>query len=126
MKFRYIVLTGIVTLTIASVMLLPDIFSQLKNTPEINYYKSQPDLAYTVFSGCKPHPDNVDNCYAAYSAAVYLADSEDCSPAGKEIKRRFKRLVEHSKEEYITEEINSDCEINRKQSLFEKWVEKIK
>jgi len=126
MKFRYIVLTGFVTLSIASVMLLPGIFSQLKNTPGINYYKSHPDVAYTVFSGCKSHPDNIDECYAAYSAAVYLADSGDCSPAGKEIKRRFKRLVEHSKEEYITEEITSECEINRKQSFFEKWTEKSK
>ncbi len=126
MKFRYIVLTGIVALAMASAMLLPGIFSQLKNKPEINYYKSHPDLAYTVFSGCKLHTDNVDDCYAAYSAAIDLADSADCSPAGKEIKRRFKRLVEHSKEEYITEEIISDCEISRKQSFFEKWAEKSK
>lgn len=126
MKFRYIVLTGIVTLAIASVMLLPGIFSQLKNTPEINYYKSHPDLAYTVFSSCRSHPDNVDDCYAAYTAAVYLADSGDCSSSGKEIKRRFRQLVEHSKDEYITAEITADCEINRKKSFFwKKWAEKI-
>jgi len=105
--------------------LLPGIFSQLKNTPEINYYKSHPDLAYTVFSSCRSHPDNVDDCYAAYTAAVYLADSGDCSSSGKEIKRRFKQLVEHSKDEYITAEITADCEMNRKQSFFEKWAEKI-
>lgn len=121
-KFRYIVLAGIVMLIMLSVMLLPGIFARLKNTPEINFYKSNPDLTYSVFSRCKSHPDNVDNCYTAYNAAVSLADSGDCSPAGKEIKRRFKRLVEHSKEEYITREISSDCEVNRKQSFFEKWV----
>lgn len=124
MKFRYIVLMGMVTLTVASVMLLPSIFSQLKNTPQINYYKSHPDLAYTVFSGCKAYPDNVDDCYAAYNAAVYLAASGDCSPSGKEIKRRFKRLVEHSKDEYITAEITADCETKRKQSFWGKWAEK--
>ncbi|MCV3774233.1 hypothetical protein [Enterobacter sp. RD4-1-1] len=126
MKFRYVVLTGIVTLAIASVMLLPVIFSQLKNTPEINFYKNHPDLDYTVFSNCRSHPNNVDDCYAAYNAAVFLADSADCSHAGIDIKRRFKRLVEHSKEEYITAEIISDCELNKKHSFFEELIGKSK
>ncbi|MBD8129266.1 hypothetical protein IFU23_24370 [Pantoea agglomerans] len=119
MKFRYIALTGFIILAIASVILLPGVFSQLKNTPEINYYKNHPDVDYIVFSGCKSHPENLDECYAAYSAAVYLASSSDCSPAGIEIKRRFKRLVESSKEEYITEEIISDCRM-KNPSFFEK------
>lgn len=124
MKFKYIVMAGTVALAVISAILLPGIFSQLKNTPEINYYKSDPDLTYTVFSGCMFHPDNVDDCYAAYSAAVELADSRDCSASGKKIKRRFKRLVEHSKDESITAEIAADCEMNTKQSFIEKWAEK--
>ncbi|HCI6133292.1 TPA: hypothetical protein NPP80_005123 [Klebsiella variicola subsp. variicola] len=126
MRFRYISLTGMITLVVASVILLPGIFSQLRNTPEINYYKSHPDLTYTVFNGCKSDPVNVDECYAAYNAAVYLADSADCSPDGKEIKRRFKRLVEQSKEEYITEEINADCKAKKKKSLFARLIEENK
>ncbi|MBS1204750.1 MAG: hypothetical protein H6R25_1649 [Proteobacteria bacterium] len=126
MKFKYTVLTGTVTLAVASVMLLPGIFSQLKNTPEINYYKNHPDSAYSVFSGCKSHPDNVDECYAAYSAAVYLADSVDCSPSGIEIKHRFKQLVEHSREDDINKEIISDCKMNKKQSFFEKLMKESK
>ncbi|MGK3143589.1 hypothetical protein [Pantoea sp. C2G6] len=120
MRFRYIALTGMIMLAIASAVLLPGIFAQLKNSPDAAYYKNHPDLAYNVFSGCKSHPDNVGNCYAAYNAAVDLADSDDCSPAGRVIKHRFKRLVEHAKEEYINEEIISDCETNSKPSLFEK------
>jgi len=123
MRFKYLALAGIIMLAVASVILLPGIFSQLRNTPEIRYYKSHPDLAYTVFNGCKSDPVNLDKCYAAYNAGVYLADSADCSPEGKEIKRRFKRLVEHSKEEHITEEINSECKTNKNKSFLAKLME---
>ena len=80
MKFRYIALIGLIMLTVASVILLPGIFSQLRNTPEISNCKDHPDLAYTVFNGCKSNSVNVDERYVAYSAAMYLADSADCSP----------------------------------------------
>ncbi|WP_447783685.1 hypothetical protein [Enterobacter asburiae] len=123
MRFRYIALTGLIMLPVASAILLPGIFLQLRNTPEISNYKDHPDLAYTVFNGCKSDPVDVDECYAAYNAAVYLADSADCSTEGKEIKRRFKRLVEHSKEEDITEEINADCKANKDKSFFVKLME---
>ena len=126
MRFRYLALTGIIMLTVASVILLPGIFSQLRNTPEISNYKDHPDLAYTVFNGCKSDPVNVDECYAAYNASVYLADSAGCSPEGKEIKRRFKRLVEQSKEENITEEINADCNTNKNKSFLAKLMEESK
>lgn len=123
MRFRYLALAGIIMLAVISVILLPGIFSQLRNTPEIRYYKDHPDLAYTVFNDCKSDPNNLDECYAAYNAAVYLADSADCSHEGKEIKRRFKRLVEHSKEEQITEEINADCKTNKNKSFLDKLME---
>lgn len=125
MKFRYIILSGVVTLSLVFVILLPGIFSQLRNAPEINYYKSHPDLTYRVFSGCKYHPVNVDDCYAAYSAAVDLADSGDCSPAGKKVKRRFKILVENSSEKNVTEEIISDCQAREEEPLFERLVKKM-
>ncbi|MHA0959764.1 hypothetical protein [Enterobacter cancerogenus] len=118
MKFRYLALTGIIMLTGASAILLPGIFSRLNDTPEISYYKDHPDLTYSVFSGCKSDPVNIDECYAAYNAAVFLADSADCSAQGKEIKRRFKRLVEHAKAEIITNEINADCHTNKTKSFF--------
>lgn len=123
MRFRYAALIGLIMLTVASVILLPGIFLQLRNTPEISNYKNHPDLAYVVFNGCKSDPVDVDECYAAYSAAVYLADSADCSPEGKEIKQRFKQLVEHSKEGDITEEINADCKANKNKSFFAKLME---
>jgi len=126
MRFRYIALAGIIMLTGVSFKLLPGIFSQLRNTPEIIYYKDHPDLTYTVFNGCKSAPANVDECYAAYNAAVYLADSADCSTEGREIKRKFKRLVEHSKEENITEEINADCNANKNKSFFAKLMDESK
>lgn len=120
MRFRYLALAGCSALAVASALLLPGIFSQLNNTPDINYFKSHPDQTYTVFSRCRSQPDNVDECYSAYSAAVYLADSGDCSLADKATKRRFKRLVEHAKESTITDEINADCQGNRKPSFFGK------
>lgn len=125
MKFRYIALSGVVTLSLIFVILLPGVFSQLRNAPEINHYKSHPDLAYRVFSGCKYHPTNVDDCYAAYSAAVDLADSGDCSPAGKEIKRRFKILVESISEKNVTEEIISDCQVKKEEPFFKSLLRKI-
>ena len=121
MKFRFIIFTGVMLLAVVSVMVLSDIISGLKNSPEIVFYKSHPERAYAVFTVCKNHPDPIDDCYAAYSAAVSLADSEDCSVTGKETKRRFKRLVEHAKEETITEEIDSDCNSVKEPSFFEKW-----
>jgi|AGFT01.1.fsa_nt_gi hypothetical protein len=126
MRFRYIALAGIIMLTGVSFKLLSGIFSQLRKTPEIRFYKDHPDLTYTVFNGCKSAPVNVDECYAAYNAAVYLADSADCSTEGREIKREFKRLVEHSKEENITEEINADCNANKNKSFFAKLMEESK
>jgi len=125
MKFKYIVLSGVVTLSLVFVILLPGIFSQLRNTPEINHYKSHPDLTYRVFSSCKYHPENVDDCYAAYSAAIDLADSGDCSPAGKEVKRRFKILVENSSEKHVNEEIISECQARKDEPLFKRLVKKI-
>lgn len=124
MKFRYSVVTGVVLLAVASVVMLSDIISGLKNSPRIVFYHNDPDRAYSVFSVCKDHPEPIDDCYAAYSAAVALADSEDCTATGIETKRRFKRLVEHAKEETITEEINSDCQTGKQLSLLEKWNRK--
>lgn len=45
------------------------------------------------------------------------------APEGKQIKRRFKRLVEHSKEEYITKEINADCKTNKNKSFLAKLMQ---
>lgn len=124
MKFRYIVLMGMVTLSLVFALLLPGVFSQLRNTPEINYYKGHADLAYSVYSGCKDHPANIDDCYAAYSAAIYLASSGDCTPAGKEVKRRFKILVENISEKNVTEEIISDCQVKDEEHFFKKMMKK--
>lgn len=124
MKFRYIVLMGVVTVSLVFALILPRVFSQLRNTPEINYYKDHADLAYSVYSDCKYHPANVDDCYAAYSAAVYLASSGDCTPAGKEVKRRFKVLVENIGEENVNEEITSDCQVKDEEPFFKKMMKK--
>lgn len=122
MKFRYIAMMGFVAFALASTQLLPVIFSHLKSTPEISYYINHPDLTYSIFSECKLRVDDADRCYAAYSAGIFLADSTDCSLTGIEFRRRFKRLVEHSKNDTITEEITSDCGAKRTQSLIERWI----
>lgn len=74
-------------------MLLHYMFSQLKITSEINYYKSHPDLAYTVFSDFKFRADSVDKFHAAYNAVVSLANSGGCFPPDNEINHIFKQLV---------------------------------
>ncbi|MCC4108685.1 hypothetical protein [Serratia ureilytica] len=82
---------------------------QIGNDPEVGYYISNPELTYQIFSDCKKNATHVDKCYSAYSAAVRMAESEDCSHHGVKLKRRFKLLVEHSKPEGIEKEIVREC-----------------
>lgn len=109
MRFWIIVLASFSMLILSSVLLLPRIFTHLKNSPEINYYINHPDSSYAIFSRCKLHVDDGDICYNAYSAAVSLADSKDCSVRGIATKRRFKKLVGYGSEKKINETIISEC-----------------
>lgn len=113
-KFRYIFLTGLAICSLAFVILLRGSFFQYKNATDVSYYLEHPDVTYTVFSGCQTRVEKVDKCYAAYTAAVSMAESTDCSPSGIALKYRFKKLVGHSpdKEEYLNEEIALDCHLN--------------
>ncbi|WP_148874422.1 hypothetical protein [Serratia marcescens] len=90
---------------------LTKVMQQIENDPEVNFYISNPELTYQIFSNCKKNATNVDKCYSAYSAAVRMAESEDCSRHGVKLKRRFKLLVEHSKPEEIEKEIIKECNV---------------
>ena len=68
-----------------------------------------PNDTFDYFSKCKKRVSDADRCYSAYSAAVKIADSKNCTSPGVELKRKFKRLVEHGTELDIDEEINKEC-----------------
>lgn len=125
MRFRYAALTGLLLLALLSALFLPAIFSHLSTAPEVDYYRRHPDLTYSLFSNCKRYVDDAGRCYAAYTAAVSLADSADCSPQGRETKFRFKRLVEHASKSSLAEEIASDCAASRNPSSAVRWLNKL-
>ncbi|MFU2318891.1 hypothetical protein [Rahnella sp. PCH160] len=118
MKFKKLVIISFTIVILFFIVFIPSIFSHLKNTPQINYYINHPDLTYKTFSQCKLRVDDVNECYSAYSAAVSLADSDDCSLTGIASKRRFKKLVEDSKEKVIDDEIVNDCIPNNNKTLI--------
>lgn len=109
MSFRIVVITSVVLVTTSSIFILPKVISGLRNNPEIKDMIKHPDGTFDYFSECKKQVSDADRCYNAYSAAVQIADSRDCTPSGIELKRKFKRLVEHGTNQGIDEEINKEC-----------------
>lgn len=103
--------TGAVLIVIATVLFLPQILREAQTNTEIEEMLQHPDSTFIIFSKCKKNVSDVDQCYNAYSAAVRLADAKNCTSSGIELKRKFKRLVEHSKERDIENEISKECQL---------------
>lgn len=81
MTYKSFILTLTTLTLLASFLLLPNL-SKLTHNPEIDYLTRKPDLAFRIFSQFKTSVSDVNRCYNAYSAAVNLANSTDCSSQG--------------------------------------------
>ena len=102
---------GAVLIVIATALFLPKILRESQTNAEIEEMLQHPDSTFIIFSKCKKDVSDVDRCYNAYSAAVRLADAKNCTPSGIELKRKFKRLVEHSQARDIEDEISKECRL---------------
>lgn len=89
-------------------MVLPGL-SNLKHNTEIDYLNVHPDETFEIFSQCKIKVSDVNRCYNAYSAAVNLADSTDCSSEGIREQFKFKMLVESNSGRTVNDEIKKVC-----------------
>lgn len=108
-RFMILIFIGITFSLIYS--FLPQELMNIKRNPDIEYFKSRQDYTFNFFSKCKKQVSNVAHCYNAYSAAVQLAESKNCTPSGIRVKRRFKQLVEHTTDDAIEDEIKRECAI---------------
>lgn len=113
MSFRIVVITTVVLVTISSIFILPEVIRGLRNNTEIREMVKHTDDTFDYFSECKKQVSDADRCYNTYSAAVQIADSRNCTPSGIELKRKFKRLVEHGTNQDIDEEISKECPLVR-------------
>ncbi|MDF3188003.1 hypothetical protein [Pseudomonas paracarnis] len=109
MRFKLLMLAAAMLVALAYYFTLPSILHDLRSNPEIQMYLANPDLTFDVFSQCKKRVENADACYQAYSAAVQLSTTKNCSVEGIALTRRFKLLVGHSSAEVIESEISRDC-----------------
>ncbi|HEI8867678.1 TPA: hypothetical protein SLG40_003215 [Serratia odorifera] len=109
MNFRMVVIVLLAILFVESCFYFPRILARDSKNPVILRYIKEPESVYKVFSECKKNVVEVDRCYMAYSAAVLIADSKDCSKYGIKVKRRFKLLLENNKLNNIDEEIAREC-----------------
>lgn len=109
MSFRIVVIIALILVTISSIIIFPKIIRGIRDNPEVREMIKHPDETFDYFSECKKRVSDTDHCYKAYSAAVQIADSKDCTPSGVALKHKFKRLVEHGTDQDIDEEINKEC-----------------
>lgn len=109
MNFKTMVVVGLLACVGISYVYLPRLMDNIKHDPQALWYVQQPELTWNYFSQCKQHVDDAGKCYLAYSAAVTLAESSDCSGEGINVKRRFKTLTENVKPEQIDKEIVQEC-----------------
>lgn len=109
MSFRNVVIIAVVLVTILSMTIFPKVIRGIRDNPEVREMIKYPDETFDYFSECKKKVSDTDHCYKAYSAAVQITDSKDCTPSGVELKRKFKRLAEHGTDQDIDEEINKEC-----------------
>jgi len=106
--YKSFILILLTTTLISGFLLLPGL-SKLKHNPEIDSLASNPDLAFQVFSQCKTDVADEKRCYDAYSAAVNLANSTDCSSEGIRQQFKFKMLVENNVVRTVNDEIKKVC-----------------
>lgn len=112
MSYRcFITLLSLIAL-ISGLLVMPGVLKTVRSNPEMERMIKAPDATFSLFSACKKQVTDAEQCYNAYSAAVYLANLDDCSPAGIELKRKFKGLVEHAKARDIENEINKQCRLS--------------
>ncbi|MGG5840119.1 hypothetical protein [Huaxiibacter chinensis] len=109
MLFKVSVFFALIVTVVAGVTLLPGFLNTITNNDQIKTMVRQPDETFRYFSLCKHDVQDVDRCYNAYSAAVEIAESKDCSPEGIALKRKFKGLVEHGSASVIDGEIKKEC-----------------
>ncbi|NBF04683.1 hypothetical protein GV819_20585 [Pseudomonas sp. Fl5BN2] len=111
MPFKLLTISAMSLLVIVNFLVLPQVLNGLRSNPQFQTYVTDPDLTFQLFSQCKKQVVDAEACYQAYSAAVALANSEDCSVAGIALQRRFKHLVEHSTPAAIENEIAKKCPV---------------
>lgn len=87
----------------------PAVLAHIHHNGEIHELVKHPDTIFNDFSRCKREVEETSHCYKAYSAALQIAESNDCAPQGIMMKRKFKNLVEHNVSSVIEEEINVEC-----------------
>ncbi|WP_447765747.1 hypothetical protein [Enterobacter asburiae] len=113
MSFRLLVAVGVVLVIAADVLFLPGILHGINDNPQTEHMLKHPDDIYNFFSTCKKEVLDADRCYYAYSASVQIANSPDCTPSGIELKRKFKKLVEHARDLDIESEIKIECQAHK-------------
>lgn len=109
MRFNWAVIFMVAATILVGMRFFPKVLAHIHHNDEIRKLVKHPDAVFYDFSRCKREGDEVSHCYNAYSAALQIADSKDCSPQGILMKRKFKNLVEHSVSSVIEEEINTEC-----------------
>ena len=113
MTFKLMTMIGAVLVATAIVLFFPKIVRESQTNTAIEKMLQHPDNIVIVFSKCKKEVLDVERCYNAYSAALQLADSKNCTPAGIQLKLKFKRLVEHSEARDMANEITKECQLKR-------------
>lgn len=109
MRFRVTVLLLAAATLLAGVKFLPAVLAHIHHNGEIRELVKHPDTVFHDFSRCRREVEDASHCYNAYSAALQIAESKDCTPQGIMMKRKFKNLVEHNISSVIAEEINAEC-----------------
>jgi hypothetical protein len=118
MLYKLIVCCAAGLVAILSDFVLPGELQEIKGTNEIMTLVNHPDDTFNIFSQCKKMVNDVDRCYSAYSAAVQIANSTNCSPSSLALKRKFKKLVEHSTNDVIEDEIRKECVTGQPRDLY--------
>lgn len=109
MRFKFLTFSAIFVLVLANFLMLPQILHNLRSSPQIQKYVANPDVTFQLFSQCKILIADASACYQAYSAAIEIANSKECSAGGIAMKRKFKQLIEHGTAEAIEIEILREC-----------------
>lgn len=108
MTYKAIISILLASTLLLGFVLLPNL-SKLKSNADIDFMIRHPDVAFEIFSQCKNHVSDVNRCYNAYSAAVNLANSIDCSSEGIGLQFRFKLLIEGNSARIVNDEIARVC-----------------
>ena len=110
---RYAFSMTVLFMTASTVLLgvkfFPAVLAHIHNNGEIREMVKHSDTVFHDFRHCRREVEDASYCYNAYSAALQIAESKDCTSQGIMMKRKFKNLVEHNVSSVIEEEINAEC-----------------